>query len=177
VADARGARSFPGQAVGILHDRILIFGNSGAGKSTLARSLAEVHALAHLDLDSFAWETALAPTRRALARSRAEIDKFTAANDGWVIEGAYADLLGLLLEDCSELVFLNPGVEACVANCRARPWEPHKYPDQAAQDRNLDSLIGWVREYQTRDDEYSLSSHRWLFDRFNGVKREYSTLS
>ena len=177
MADARGIRSFPGRAVGILHDRILIFGNSGAGKSTLAKSLAEMYALPHLDLDGLAWGKAVAPTRRALARSRVEIDRFTAANDGWVIEGAYADLLGLLLEDCSELVFLNPGVDACVANCRARPWEPHKYSDKTAQDRNLEFLIGWVREYPTRDDEYSLSSHRWLFDRFNGVKREYSALS
>ena len=158
-------------------DRILIFGNSGAGKSTLAKSLAAVHTLAHLDLDILAWEHADSPTRRALSRSRAQIEEFTAAHEGWVIEGAYADLLGLLLDECSELVFLNPGVETCIANCRARPWEPHKYADKAAQDRNLEFLIGWVREYDTRDDEYSLGSHRWLFDRFNGVKREYSTLS
>jgi adenylate kinase family enzyme len=159
-----------------LPDRILIFGNSGAGKSTLARSLATTYALAHLDLDMLAWEKADAPVRRALARSRAEIDRFTAANHGWVIEGAYADLLSLLLDECSELVFLNPGVEACIANCRARPWEPHKYADQDSQDRNLAFLIGWVREYATRDDEYSLQSHRWLFDRFNGVKREFTML-
>jgi len=160
-----------------LPDRILIFGNSGAGKSTLAKSLAGELALAHLDLDLLAWELADAPTRRALARSRAEIEKFTADNTGWVIEGAYADLLTMLLDECSELVFLNPGAEACVANCRARPWEPHKYPSQESQDRNLAFLIGWVRDYENRDDEYSLSSHRWLFDRFNGVKREFTTLS
>jgi adenylate kinase family enzyme len=160
-----------------LPDRILIFGNSGAGKSTLARALAADHALAHLDLDDLAWEQADAPTRRARERSRAEIEKFTSANAGWVIEGAYADLLTMLLDECSELVFLNPGVEACVANCRARPWEPHKYADREAQDRNLAFLVGWVREYERRDDEYSLSSHRWLFDRFNGVKREFTTLS
>jgi adenylate kinase family enzyme len=158
-----------------LRDRILIFGNSGAGKSTLAKSLAGNYALAHLDLDALAWEQSDAPTRRALARSRIEIEKFTSANQGWVIDGAYADLLEALLDECSELVFLNPGVEICVGNCRARPWEPHKYKDKESQDRNLAFLLGWVREYQTRDDEYSLSSHRWLFDRFNGVKREYTT--
>ena len=160
-----------------LPDRILIFGNSGAGKSTLAKSLAREYALPHLDLDLLAWEQADAPTRRALARSRIEIESFTAGNDGWVIEGAYADLLEMLLDECSELVFLNPGVDACVANCRARPWEPHKYADKESQDRNLAFLIGWVREYESRDDEYSLGSHRWLFDRFNGVKREFTTLS
>jgi hypothetical protein len=29
-----------------------------------------------------------------------------------------------------------------------------------------------VREYETRTDEYSLSRHRELFDRFTGRKRE-----
>jgi adenylate kinase family enzyme len=158
-------------------DRILIFGNSGAGKSTLANFLAQAYGLAHLDLDILAWDQANAPVRRALERSRSEIEKFTAANTGWVIEGAYADLLSMLLDECSELVFLNPGVEACMANCRARPWEPHKYADPESQERNLAFLLGWVREYESRDDEYSLSSHRWLFDRFTGVKREFTTLS
>ena len=158
-----------------MSDRILIFGNSGAGKSTLAKTLASDHALAHLDLDILAWEQLDVPTRRALERSRAEIEIFTSANAGWVIEGAYADLLTMLLDECSELVFLNPGVEACIANCRARPWEAHKYADQDAQDRNLAFLIEWIRDYESRDDEYSLSSHRWLFDRFNGVKREFTT--
>jgi adenylate kinase family enzyme len=160
-----------------LPDRILIFGNSGAGKSMLARSLADGNVLAHLDLDTLAWEKAAEPARRLLAHSRVDIEKFTDANAGWVIEGAYADLLDLLLDECSELVFLNPGVEACIANCRARPWEPHKYPDKAAQDRNLAMLIEWVRAYDRRDDEYSLNSHRWLFDRFNGVKREFTALA
>ena len=155
-------------------DRILIFGNSGAGKSTLAQNLAAQNELAHLDLDTLAWETAAPPARRALARSRIDLETFTAANAGWVIEGAYADLLSLLLDECSELIFLNPGVEVCIRNCRARPWEPHKYPDKASQDRNLATLLDWGRAYETRDDVYSLSGHRWLFDWFNGVKREFT---
>ena len=127
--------SAPG-AMTPLVDRILIFGNSGAGKSTLAKTFASEYALAHLDLDTLAWEQADAPTRRALERARAEIEEFTAANAAWVIEGACADLLTMLLDECSELVFLS---------------------------------------YESRDDEYALSSHRWLFDRFNGVKREFTT--
>ena len=157
-----------------LPDRILIFGNSGAGKSTLAQTLAGIHELAHLDLDTLAWAAAAPPTRRALAISHIELEKFTAANEGWVIEGAYADLLSLVLDECSELIFLNPGVEVCIRNCRARPWEPHKYPDKAAQDRALAMLLDWVRAYETRDDVYSLSGHRWLFDWFSGVKREFT---
>ena len=80
------------------------------------------------------------------------------------MEGCYADLAELALAHATHLVFLNPGVEACVANCRARPWEPHKYSSAAAQDRNLPMLVEWVRGYATRDDEYSLRRHRELFD-------------
>ncbi len=152
--------------------RILIFGNSGAGKSTLARRLAHVHGLAHLDLDTLAWMPAMPPCRRPLAESRISIETFVDATPGWVIEGCYGDLLEIVLLSCSELVFLNPGTEVCVANCRARPWEPHKYATPQAQDVNLPMLLNWVRAYSTRDDEFSLARHRAIFDAFTGARRE-----
>lgn len=156
--------------------RIVIIGNSGSGKSTLAKALADRHGLAHLDLDTIAWAPSAPPTRRALAESDAAIADFHARHPGWVVEGCYADLAELALAHATQLVFLNPGVEACVANCRARPWEPHKYSSPAAQDRNLAMLIGWVRGYATRDDEFSLRRHRALFDDFRGDKREHAQL-
>lgn len=153
--------------------RILIFGNSGAGKSTLARQLAAEHGLAHLDLDTLAWQPgAVPPQRRPLAESAREIRAFTALHPSWVVEGCYSDLLEQALPECTELVFLNPGVDACIAHCRARPWEPHKYASQAEQDANLALLLDWVRAYETRDDEFSLRSHRRLYDNFAGLKRE-----
>jgi adenylate kinase family enzyme len=152
--------------------RVVLFGNSGAGKSTWARQLAEQQHLAHLDLDTLAWQPGMPPKRRALADSARELAQFTARHSDWVIEGCYADLLALLVPECSEMVFLNPGVEACIEHCRARPWEPHKYQSKAAQDANLGLLIDWVRAYETRTDEFSLASHRRLFDGFLGPKRE-----
>ena len=152
--------------------RIVIFGNSGAGKSTLARQLAREHGLAHLDLDTLAWQPGPPPRRRPLTESAAELRAFAALHPSWVIEGCYADLLELALPGCTELVFLNPGLEACIAHCRARPWEPHKYASKAEQDANLALLLDWVREYETRDDEFSLRSHRRLYDNFAGLKRE-----
>ncbi len=83
----------------------------------------------------------------------------------------------MALSGASELRFLNPGVDACVANCRARPWGPHKYPSKEEQDARLDFLLDWVREYATRADEYSLAAHRRLYDAFGGTKREYPGLS
>jgi hypothetical protein len=41
------------------------------------------------------------------------------------------------------------------------------------QDARLDFLLRWVREYESRDDEYSLLAHRRLYDSFPGSKHEY----
>lgn len=136
----------------------------------MARALAAEHGLVHLDLDSIAWATP--GVRRVTSESLAEIESFLASNDAWVIEGCYADLMDPILSAATEVRFLNPGIEACIANCRARPWEPDKYPTKEDQDAKLAFLLDWVREYETRDDEYSLKSHRALFDRFRGRKRE-----
>ena len=155
--------------------RDLIVGNSGSGKSTLASRLARAGGVAHLDLDTLAWEPGSPPVRRAIAASTREIVGFMARNEGWVIEGCYADLFDVPLARCTRLVFLNPGVEACVANARLRPWEPHKYESKAAQDANLEMLIGWIRDYETRGDTFSLGAHRALFDRFGGEKIELTS--
>lgn len=155
--------------------RIVVMGNSGAGKSTLAGRLAIEHGLAHLDLDTLAWLPTHPPQRAPLAESAAKIEAFATAHTGWVIEGCYADLLRIAADRCTQLIFLNPGTEACIANCRARPWEPHKYPSREAQDANLAMLLEWVRAYETRDDEFSLRAHRALFDEFRGDKREWTT--
>jgi adenylate kinase family enzyme len=152
--------------------RFLIFGNSGAGKSTLAKTLQAQHGLAHLDLDTLAWDPGEVPTRRSIEASLADIHAFLAREPSWVIEGCYADLLEPLLPHADALRFLNPGTEACIAHCRARPWEPHKYASKAEQDRNLEFLIAWVREYETRDGPLSLAAHRALFEAFAGDKLE-----
>lgn len=154
-------------------ERILIFGNSGSGKSTLASRLAGLHNARHLDLDTIAWLADRPGVRMPLDESIAELKRFIESCDDWVIEGCYSDLLREAAVFCTEMIFLNPGVEACVENCLNRPWEPHKYESPEAQDANLRLLIDWVREYETRQDEFSLSEHRRLFDRHSGRKAEY----
>jgi hypothetical protein len=96
-------------------------------------------------------------------------------NASWVIEGCYSDLLDLVLPSCTRVIFLNPGVEACIRNCRSRPWEPSKYASPEEQDRNLEMLCEWVVAYETRTDEFSLQSHRRLYDSHVGVKEERTT--
>ena len=127
--------------------RIVIFGNSGSGKSTLAREKAGLLACPHLDLDTVAWEEECsAPTRRSLDDSRKLIDPFLKNNENWVIEGCYSDLLELVIPHCTEIAFLNPGIDICATNCRNRPWEPHKYDSPEEQDANLDMLLRWVEQ-------------------------------
>ena len=150
--------------------KILVFGNSGSGKSTLAKALSERGALAHLDLDSLAWKPTSPPERQALDVSQGAMEAFMASCDGWVIEGCYSDLLALALPEATEMVFLNLPVEACQANARQRPWEPHKYPSKEAQDANLAMLIDWIGHYESRDDTFSLAAHRALYDEFGGTK-------
>jgi len=152
---------------------IVVFGNSGSGKTTLARVLTSQYGLAHLDLDSVVWDSS--GGRRSLTESASTIRDFIHEHSEWVIEGCYGDLLELVLPYASEVRFLNPGVEACIANCRARPWEPEKYPSKEAQDQKLDFLLDWVREYESRADEYSLARHRELFEGFRGSKVELSS--
>lgn len=157
--------------------RIAVMGNSGSGKSTFAGRRAREDGLAHFDLDTLAWLPETPPRRRPLADSVAEIDRFIGANERWVIEGCYGDLIAAALPRATQLVFLNPGVDACIANCRARPWEPHKYASKEAQDADLPMLIEWVRDYYQRDDELSLARHRVLFDGFAGEKVEIARLT
>jgi len=153
--------------------RILIFGNSGSGKTTMARALAREHGLAHLDLDSLAWDGPA--VRRSVEASGLAIREFVGAHPEWVIEGCYGDLLEQVVPLATEMRFLNPGVDACIANCLARPWEPDKYPSPDAQDRHLEFLLGWVREYESRTDEYSLARHREIYESFEGPKAEFSS--
>ena len=154
-------------------ERILIFGNSGSGKSSLAKALSERHRAEHLDLDTIAWEADRPGVRAPFAESRRALLRFIRGSESWVIEGCYSSLLKEAAGYCTEMIFLNPGVEACVRNCEARPWEPHKYPSPEAQDANLRMLVRWVRDYETREDEFSLREHRKLFDAHAGKKIEY----
>lgn len=150
--------------------KVVIFGNSGSGKSTLARHYHEQAGLPHLDLDTIAWLPATPPARKAIADSKADIDRFMAEHASWVIEGCYSDLLELVIQEASEIVFLDLPIERCIANAKNRPWESHKYESKAAQDANLDMLLEWITQYPNRNDTFSRSSHKALYENYDGKK-------
>ena len=152
--------------------RLLIIGNSGSGKSTLARQAATTERVPHLELDSIVWEPHQIAVARPLDAVHADLDAFIAEHPAWVIEGCDGDLAERALPTCTELVFMNPGVDVCTANNRRRPWEPHKYDSAADQESKLSFLLDWVASYYTRDDARSYAFHRKLFDGFTGAKRE-----
>lgn len=153
--------------------RVCVLGNSGSGKSTYAKRLGG----RVLELDSIYWE----PHQIAVARDpvtvRADLDAFLAANDAWVIEGCYADLIEIAARSCDELVFLNPGVDVCIANAKRRPHEGHKYDRAADQDKMLAFLVDWIRAYPDREGPTGYREHRRVFDGFRGNKREVVALS
>jgi len=148
--------------------RVVIYGNAGLGKTTMARSLA----LTMLSLDKIAW--ASTGVRASHAESLAALHRFIAAHREWVIEGCYGDLVEAAVAHCTELRFLNPGAEVCVANAHRRPWEPDYCESPEAQQRFLGPLIEFIRAYETVAGEYGLARHRAIFEAFPGPKREYT---
>ncbi len=155
--------------------RIIIYGNSGSGKTWMARQLQQQHDLPKLVLDSIAWGPEWGE-RKPLEASVAELLAFIEGNENWLIEGCYGDLIEAALPYCTELRFLNPGIEACVANCRKREAEYQQYGRPEDNRGSIDELLEWVRDYDQHDDEFSLTRHRTIFDLFGGSKTEFNSL-
>jgi adenylate kinase family enzyme len=152
--------------------RVAILGNSGSGKSTLAGWLASRTGAVRLDLDTIAWERGTIAVARSPEAAKADVRTFCSSCERWVLEGCYASLVQAALEFSPLLLFLNPGVDQCVENCRARPWEMHKYSSKEEQDARLAFLLAWVRDYYSRDGDMSLIGHRACFDEYDGPKKE-----
>ena len=157
--------------------RIAILGNSGSGKSTLAQRLAAEAGAAVLDLDTVAWEPGKIAVARKPVAAAAAVQTFCGTHADWVVEGCYADLVRATFAFKPRLIFLDPGLEQCLANCRARPWEPHKYASKEEQDERLAFLLQWVAEYYTRDGDLSLAGHQALFDAYAGPKQHLRDLT
>ncbi len=155
--------------------RLILLGNAGAGKSTLSQKLIAQQPAVCLSLDAVAFENGT--KRRPLSDSIRDVKHFIATHESWIIEGCYADIIEPILPDCEELIFLNPGIDVCVAHCQVRPWEPDKFRSSQEQDENQENLIAWVRSYESRTDEYGCLRHRALYESFTGKKREFTHLS
>lgn len=144
--------------------QVVILGNSGAGKSTLARWLArELGApeapVPHLDLDGIAWMPGQVAVARPQAEAETLVREWCAAHPRGVLEGCYGGLARVAIGAGARLVWLDLDVEQCLAHCRARPFEAHKYPDPATQQAYLDKLLEWVRAYPVRAGDLGRADH------------------
>lgn len=157
--------------------RVAILGNSGSGKSTLARAIATAVYIPILDLDTVAWEPDQPAVLRDEMHARSDVQAFCQSKGGWIVEGCYANLMQAALSYHPQLILLNPGQAVCIANCRSRPWESHKYASKIEQDANLEFLLSWVAEYYVRSGHLSLAAHRECFAAYTGPKQELQTLS
>ncbi|HET7810566.1 MAG TPA: hypothetical protein VFL16_08300 [Steroidobacteraceae bacterium] len=156
--------------------RAAILGNSGSGKSTLARWMASQADARLLDLDTVAWEPDKIAVPRSSPAASADVRQFCQSNANWIVEGCYASLVEVALQHRPRLIFMNPGEAQCLENCRARPWEPHKYKSKSEQDERLSMLLAWVSEYYSRSGDMSLAGHRGCFARYAGPKVELTAV-
>jgi len=85
--------------------KIIVFGNSGSGKSVLAKKLRPT-GLAHLDLDTIAWDANPKPVRKPIDKSANMLNQFMNKHPKWVIEGCYSDLLALAAKSANEAIFM-----------------------------------------------------------------------
>ncbi len=154
-----------------MEKRVIIFGNSSSGKSTIAKKIAKKYELAYLDLDIIAWAKSATPQRKPIQESKTYIDQFIQANSNWVIEGCYSDLIKLAAPKSTEAIYMSLSIDSCIQNAKDRPWEPHKYESKAAQDKNLEMLINWIKGYSKRADTFSQDSHNELFENYPKLKR------
>lgn len=122
------------------------------------------------------WEPGKIAVQRSDDDIAASLREFLDVHARWVVEGCYGELVEAVAPHCTQLVFLNPGKEACLANNRRRPWEPHKYASKEQQDAMLANLQAWVATYYERDDAWSYAAHRRIFDAFEGSKIEHREL-
>ena len=153
--------------------KVIVFGNSGSGKSVFARKL-QSEGLAHLDLDTIAWDASPEPHRKPIDKSAQLLNTFISKNDTWVIEGCYSDLLTLAAKSATEAIFMNLDISLCIKNAKNRPWESHKYASKTVQDANLSMLIDWIKQYPKRTDTFSKSAHELLYNGFKGKKVTYT---
>ena len=127
-----------------------------------------------LDLDTVVWEPAKVAVARPVEAAKADLHAFCSGNEHWIVEGCYASFIEAAFAYSPLLLFLNPGEPQCISNCRARPWEPHKYASREEQDERLAFLLDWVRQYYSREGDMSLSGHRACFEKYTGRKTEVS---
>ena len=98
------------------------------------------------------------------------VREWCAVHSSGVLEGCYGKLARVAIDAGAALVWLDVSVEQCLAHCRTRPFEAHKYPDPQTQQAFLDQLLDWVREYPVRAGDLGRADHAECFAQCPGTK-------
>ncbi len=143
---------------------MLIFGNGGSGKTWLALSVASAASVPCIHLDDMHW----APGHKGVVRDRGLRDdmvRAAARGDRWVMEGVYGQLVNMVLDRVTTLVWLDLPIADCISAARSRG------PHDGETAEQFQSLIDWIGGYRTRTGNWnSFEAHLRLFDAYLGAK-------
>lgn len=146
--------------------KIQIIGYSGSGKSTLARKLGEKYGLSVLHLDSVQflpnWEIRPTEDKQRI------VEEFLDANDGWVVDGNYAQLSFMRrLREADEIIIMDFGRITCLwrAIKRYYTYKNTTRPDMGEGcNEKLDwAFVKWIlwesRTKKSREGNKKLAKH------------------
>lgn len=131
--------------------RILVIGSGGAGKSTFARRLGEILNIEVIHLDSLYWRPGWVETPRPEWEKTLE---HIISRDSWIMDGNYSGTLGLRIEACDTVIFLDIERIICLWRVikRAVKYRNRSRPDVAEgcpERLNLEFML-WVWNYKKR---------------------------
>jgi len=128
--------------------RVLVIGSGGSGKSTLATQLGELLDIEVKHLDKFYWQPGWTEPSKEEWLDKV---KETANEDSWVMDGNYSGTLGVRMQRCDTIVFLDLPRLVCLWRITKRRLLYHKRsrPDVAEGcPEKLDwEFVSWVWNY------------------------------
>lgn len=155
-------------------ERILIIGNSGAGKSWLSRELETRLRARVTHLDQLFWEPGGFVKERPAELVATEVAE-RAAEESWILEGVFGDLIEIAVPRATHLIFLDKSWEECRAALLERGVQAEKHPNLDEANRSFAELLEWASKYGERTNSRSQSAHRKLYDEFPRAKSRFTT--
>ena len=115
--------------------RIIVIGCPGSGKSTFSKKLQALTGIPLFHLDMMFWNSDKTFVDRSVLIERQEEAML---NDSWIIDGNYISTMGIRLEKCDTVIFLDYPAELCLESVRNRkgklrsdlPWTEPEEDDE-----------------------------------------------
>lgn len=131
--------------------RILVIGSGGSGKSTLATKLGQLLDLEVSHLDKFYWRPGWQkPTPEEWLQTVTDLIN----RDSWIIDGNYSGTLGLRIQKCDTIVFLDMPRLLCLWRIVKRNFRYRRGGRPDIAEGCLEKLnwefVSWVWNYSRR---------------------------